>query len=154
MMATTVSSKYIEAKPKEVYDAFINPELLEKWLVPGEMKGKIGKFDLRVGGGYDMCLLYPESETNAKGKTTSKEDRYRTKFIQLIPGQRIRQSIHFDTNEKEFQGEMIMDVTFKVENDGTLVTIKFENIPDGISTKDNEEGTESSLQKLAALFED
>jgi uncharacterized protein YndB with AHSA1/START domain len=85
-MATTVNSKYIKATPKKVYQAFTDPVRLEKWLVPGEMKGKIGKFDLRVGGGYDMCLQYPESDNNSPGKTTSKEDRYRTNFLEFIPG--------------------------------------------------------------------
>jgi uncharacterized protein YndB with AHSA1/START domain len=100
-----------------------------------------------------MCLQYPESDNNSPGKTTSKEDRYRTNFLELIPGERILQSINFDTAEEQFQGEMIMDVTLKEKDNGTLVTITFENIPDGVTPEDNEKGTESSLQKLAALFE-
>jgi uncharacterized protein YndB with AHSA1/START domain len=152
-MASTVNSKYVKAVPEKVYKAFTDPTLLEKWLVPGEMKGKIGKFDLRVGGGYDMALQYPESENDSPGKTTSKEDQYHTKFLEIIPGERILQSINFNTTEKEFQGEMIMDVTLKGQNSGTLVTIAFENIPNGIKPEDNEKGTESSLQKLAALVE-
>jgi uncharacterized protein YndB with AHSA1/START domain len=152
-MTSTVNSKYVKAAPEKVYKAFTDPSLLEKWLVPGEMKGTIGKFDLRVGGGYDMSLQYPGSDDDSPGKTTSKEDRYHTKFLEIIPGARILQSINFDTDEKEFQGEMIMDVTLKGQNNGTLVTITFENLPDGIKPEDNEEGTESSLQKLAALVE-
>lgn len=152
-MATTVNSKYIKAIPEKVYRAFTDPSLLEKWLVPGEMKGRIGNFDLCVGGGYDMCLQYPEADEDSPGKTTSKEDRYHTTFLQLSPGERVLHSINFDTTEKQFQGEMLMDVTFKEQNNGTLVTITFENIPRGVNPKDNEEGTESSLQKLASLFE-
>lgn len=152
-MATTTNSKRIKAVPEKVYRAFTDPSLLEKWLVPGEMKGKIGKFDLRVGGGYDMCLQYPESENGSPGKTKSREDCYHTTFLQLVPNERILQSINFDSTEEEFQGEMKMDVTLAKHDNGTLVTITFENIPSGIRPEDNEEGTESSLQKLAALLE-
>lgn len=143
----------MKAIPGKVYRAFTDPTLLEKWLVPGEMKGKIGKFELRVGGGYDMCLQYPDSDSSSAGKTTSKEDRYHTNFLELIPGKRILQSITFDTEEKQFQGEMLMDVVLEEQYGGTLVTITFKNIPIGIKPEDNEKGTDSSLQKLAALVE-
>jgi uncharacterized protein YndB with AHSA1/START domain len=47
-MAKTVNSKYIKATPEKVYRAFTDPALLVKWLVPGETKASIDKFDPRV----------------------------------------------------------------------------------------------------------
>jgi hypothetical protein len=46
-----------------------------------------------------------------------------------------------------------MEVTFKVEDSGTRVTILFKNIPSGIRPEDNEAGTEASLEKLARYVE-
>jgi hypothetical protein len=99
-----------------------------------------------------VCLQYPESDQNSPGKTTPKEDRYRANFLKLIPGERVLQSINFDTTDEQFQGEMMMDATLKVQDDGTLVTITFDNIPEGVNPEGNEKGTESSLQKRSTLF--
>jgi hypothetical protein len=48
---------------------------------------------------------------------------------------------------------MTMVVTFEDRDDGTEVTIFFENIPPGIRPEDNEAGTRSSLEKLARYIE-
>ena len=50
-------------------------------------------------------------------------------------------------------GEMTMVVTLEERDDGTEVTILFENIPPGIRPEDNDEGTRSSLEKLARYVE-
>jgi hypothetical protein len=48
---------------------------------------------------------------------------------------------------------MTMVVTLEERDDGTEVTILFENIPPGIRPEDNDEGTRSSLEKLARYVE-
>jgi hypothetical protein len=48
-------------------------EALEKWMAPGEMIGKIHRFDLKVGGGYEMSLFYPSSEKGSRGKPRKKK---------------------------------------------------------------------------------
>jgi hypothetical protein len=59
------------------------------------------------------------------------------------------EAIRFDSPNADFQGEMIMEVTFEaVADGGTRVSMVFKNIPDGIRPGDNEKGTELSLQKL------
>ena len=47
-----------------------------------------------------------------------------------------------------------MKVTLKEDRGGTLVTIQFSNIPPGIRPEDNEEGTRSSLEKLALYIDE
>jgi len=46
-----------------------------------------------------------------------------------------------------------MEVTLNPEGSGTRVTIAFKNIPAGVNPKDNEAGTELSLEKLARYME-
>jgi hypothetical protein len=70
----------------------------------------------------------------------------------MKPFDRIVQTIVFDSTDPEFQGEMKMTVTFETVDKATKVTIGFENIPVGIKLKDNEAGTESSLDKLAEFI--
>jgi uncharacterized protein YndB with AHSA1/START domain len=148
-MSTTRNTKLIKASPEILYRAWTDPEAMAVWLAPDTMTGKVHDFDLRVGGGYTMSLYYPPSDTISQGKTAGKEDRFTARFVELVPYTKIVQAITFDSNDPGFSGEMMMEVTFDAENDGTRVTVVFKNIPAGIRPEDNEAGTESSLEKLA-----
>jgi uncharacterized protein YndB with AHSA1/START domain len=151
--ATTRNSKVIKASKETLYHAFTDPEALSVWLAPGEMTGKVHSFDLRVGGGYQMSLFYPESEKKSRGKTSDKEDRFTARFVELTSPKKIIQAITFDSGDPAFSGEMIMEVTFETIDIGTRVTVVFRNIPSGIRSADNEAGTDSTLEKLAHYVE-
>jgi len=147
---TTQNSKDIQASVQILYKALTDPSALTIWQAPDDMTAKVHHFDLRIGGGYEMSLYYPQSETSTKGKTASKEDRFTSRFVELIPDKKIVQAIHFDSTDPAFAGEMIMEVTLEeIETDLTKVTFLYTNIPSGIKPEDNEEGTKSSLEKLA-----
>lgn len=153
MAQTTKNARDIKATPKEVYNAFINPAALAFFQAPGDMTAKMHYFDFWVGGGYQMSLYYPEKETEKKGKTTSREDKFTARFIEIIPNEKIVEAIQFNTSNAGFAGEMIMEVTFDPVDAGTRVTFLFKNIPDGIKPEDNKAGTISTLEKLAAYVE-
>jgi uncharacterized protein YndB with AHSA1/START domain len=153
MPQTTKNSRIIHATVEKVFEAFSNAKALEAWLAPSDMVGKVHNFNFRVGGGYTMSLFYPESEVNAKGKTAGKEDKFSSRYIEIIPNKKIIEAVNFETNEADFAGEMIMEVTFASHQDGTEVTFHFKNIPRGIKPEDNEAGTISTLEKLAAFVE-
>jgi uncharacterized protein YndB with AHSA1/START domain len=151
--ASTRNSKFIKAPPEALYRAFTDPTALAVWLAPGDMTGEVHSFDYRVGGGYQMSLYYPASETTLRGKTREREDRYTARFVELTPPRRIAEAITFDSVDPAFSGEMIMVVTFEAEDGGTTVTILFKDIPSGIRPQDNEAGTRSTLEKLARYVE-
>ena len=88
MRQTTRNSLNINAAPQEIYNAVVNPRALEVWQAPGNMTAKVHDFDLRVGGGYRMSLFYPDSQKEAIGKTSGKEDRFTARFIKLIPNRK------------------------------------------------------------------
>ena len=151
--ASTRTSRLIKAPREALYRAFTDPAALAVWLAPGEMTGRIHEFDGRVGGGYNMSLFYPASEEVYCGKTSEGEDRFTARFVELKPPARVVQAISFDSDDPAFSGEMTMVVTLEERDDGTEVTILFENIPPGIRPEDNDEGTRSSLEKLARYVE-
>jgi uncharacterized protein YndB with AHSA1/START domain len=151
--ASTRNSKIIKAPIEDLYRAFTDPGALEVWQAPGEMTATVHEFDLRIGGGYKMSLFYPESESEACGKTAPREDRFTAQFLELTPVTRIVEAIRFDSADPAFSKMMFMIVMFERKEDATEVTILFENIPEGISKADNEAGTRSSLEKLARYVE-
>ena len=150
---STRNSAFIKAAPEDVYRAFTDPAALAIWFAPGDMTAKVHDFDGSVGGGYQMSLYYPASDTTSQGKTGEKEDRYTARYVELRPPRRIVESIMFDSMDPAFAGEMMMDVTLEAADGGTNVIIVFKNIPPGIRPEDNEMGTRLTLEKLARYVE-
>lgn len=152
MERTSINAKEIQADAEAVFKAFTDKKALEYWLAPYGMTGKIHNFDLKVGGGYEMSLYY--NDNKIEGKTSGNEDRFSATFMEIIPYEKIVQNINFQTDNIDFQDEMIMEVYLeKVDTNSTKVVIIFKNIPSGVNPKDNEDGTEQSLKKLAKYVE-
>ena len=151
--SATQNSKLIKASPEKLYRAFTDPKALAVFLAPGEMTGKVHSFDLRVGGGYQMSLFYPQSEKESRGKTSAKEDRFTARFLELTPAKKIIQAVTFDSDDPAFAGEMIMEIIFESAGNETKITVLFKNIPPGIRPEDNKKGTDLTLQKLAEYIE-
>lgn len=152
MKQTTTNSKIIQADKKAIYRAFTEPEKLVSWLAPYDMTGKIHNFKFKIGGGYEMSLFY--NDETIEGKTAGNEDRFSAKFTEIIPYNKIVQAIRFNSDKNGLEDEMIMEVYIdEVATNTCKVTIIFKNIPQAISPKANEDGTEQSLEKLAKLVE-
>jgi uncharacterized protein YndB with AHSA1/START domain len=150
---STRSSRLIKASPEQVYDAFMDPAILLRWLPPGDMTGELHHFDPRIGGGYSMSLFYPLDERLFRGKTAEKEDRANVRFLDLQPARRIVEAVTFDSPDPAFHGEMTIDIALHPAPGGTEVTFTFANLPPGVRPQDNEEGARLSLEQLARLFE-
>jgi uncharacterized protein YndB with AHSA1/START domain len=153
IIPSTRNSKFIKAPQQTIYRAFTDPAALAVWLASGDMTGVVHSFDFRVGGGYQMSLYYPSSESSIQGKTSERENRYTARFVELEPPEKIVEAITFDTVDPAFIGEMIMEVTLEPEEGGTTVSIVFKDIPSGIRPEDNELGTQSTLEKLERFVE-
>jgi uncharacterized protein YndB with AHSA1/START domain len=153
MERTTKNSRILTAKIESVYNAFADSRALVHWLAPDSMTGRIHNFDFRVSGGYEMSLYYKGSEEG--GKTSGNEDRFISTFTEIVPNERITQKINFQSDDPDFQGDMIMEVLLRtVDQNKTEVIIIFKNIPKGIKPEDNHQGTEESLKKLERFVKD
>jgi uncharacterized protein YndB with AHSA1/START domain len=152
-LASTKNARLIKATPEVVYRACTDPVALAAWRAPGDMTGEVHRFDLRVGGGYEMSLYYPASETADLGKSSAREDRYTARFVELVPSSKIVEAISFESPDPAFAGEMRMEVTLEAADGGTIVTFAFKNLPPGIRPEDNELGTRLTLEKLARYVE-
>jgi uncharacterized protein YndB with AHSA1/START domain len=152
-MQSTTNSRVVNASVNEVFAAFCNEKALEVWLAPEGMKGKIHDFNFKPGGGYTMSLYYNDDSYKESGKTKSNEDRFASRYLEIVPEKKIVEAINFESDDPSFKGEMIMEVTFESKQSQTEVIFHFERIPIGITPKDNEAGTLSTLEKLAKYVE-
>lgn len=147
------ASRIIAASPATLYRAHLDPRALISWLPPQGMKGRIERFEPRVGGTYRMELTYEQPGPDAQGKTTEHSDVVSGRFVELVQDQRIAQVVVFDSDDPAFSGEMKITWSFTPVATGTHVMVRCENVPYGIRQEDHQAGLASSLANLARYYE-
>lgn len=149
---TDTASRLVKASPGAVYNAFVDPAVLARWLPPKGMRARIERFEPHPGGSYRMVLTYDDPAT-APGKATADSDIIEGRFVALDPGERIVWEVGFVSDDPAFAGTMTVTWRFKEVRDGTEVTVLCQNVPAGIGKEDHDAGLRSSLENLARLIE-
>ncbi len=147
------AERQISASPDDVYRAFLQPALLERWLPPAGMSGKVHEIDPTDGGGYVMSLYYHREAPAMLGKTSKHEDRFRVVFDHLEPRRQVVQRVVFDATDPSFEGAMKQTWTLGKVGQKTTVSVVCENVPEAIRPEDHAAGLKSSLRNLAAVVE-
>lgn len=142
----------VAAPPERVYAAFVDPDALVTWLPPNGMSGRFERFDARPGGSYRLTLTYADASA-APGKSTADSDVVEARFVDVVPGVRVVQAVDFVSDDPAFAGTMIMTWAVAAADSGSLVEIRADDVPDGISAEDHAIGLASSLANLAAYVE-
>ena len=150
MPRTDVATLEINADIRRVAAALVDPDALTVWLPPRGMSGRFERFDLRPGGGYRFVLTYDEADGNV-GKSGGADDVIEAEFTEIELGRRVVQAVTFVSDDPAFAGTMTMAwEVAQLHKNRTLVTIRAEGVPDGISADDHADGMNSSLSNLAA----
>lgn len=140
-------SRIIEASPEAVYAAMTDPDALVDWLPPDGMSGEILQFDLRPGGHCRMVLRYCDPAIS--GKSGDNADISDLRFLDLVPGSLVSQSIDFVSDDPRYAGTMVMHWKLLAVPQGTEVTMEAHGVPEGISQADHLAGMNASLANLA-----
>jgi uncharacterized protein YndB with AHSA1/START domain len=149
---STTVSRVIMVPPDMVYRAYLDRDAVVEWLPPGSMSGVMHAFEPREGGRFSMSLVYPESETEMRGKTTGRTDKFEGRFVKLVPNEQIVWAVVFDSDDPSFAGEMTVATTLASAAQGTEVTVRCDEIPTGVRLEDNEAGCRLTLDQLAAFL--
>lgn len=147
------AQREISAPAIRIYRAFVEAALLETWLPPQGMSGRVHDIQPTKGGGYVMSLYHGEAASAATGKTAELEDRFRVVFDELSPGRHIYQRVVFDTADLSFAGAMTQTWRFVEDGQNTTVSVACQNVPPGIRPEDHSIGLNSSLENLAEIVE-
>ncbi|MEP7007554.1 MAG: SRPBCC family protein [Sphingomonas bacterium] len=145
-------SRIIKASRAKLYAACLDPDMLARWRAPDRMSGVVHSFEAHVGGAYRMSLIYKASKRGT-GKTSSNTDSFTGRFVELVPDEKIVESIAFESDDPAYAGTMTLTTSFEDVPGGTNVILRFDGLPPGIRPEDNETGSRQSLAKLAALVE-
>jgi uncharacterized protein YndB with AHSA1/START domain len=152
MRRTDTASRVIAASPDQVYAALVDPKALAVWLPPTGMTGAFERFDARPGGSYRLVLMYANA-SRSPGKTTADSDVVESRFIDLVPGKRVVQTVEFVSDDPAYAGTMTMGWEITGVEGGTRVDITAENVPEGIDADDHAAGLASSLANLAEYLQ-
>jgi len=134
--------RVLKATPERIYRAFLDADAMAKWLPPHGFTGKVHHLDAKVGGTYKMSF------TNF---TSGKSHSFGGKYLELVPGERIRHTDKFD--DANLPGEMVTTITLKKVFCGTEVDIVQEGVPAVIPVEACYLGWQESLTLLAQLVE-
>jgi uncharacterized protein YndB with AHSA1/START domain len=134
-----------------VYQALLDADAVQQWMVPDDMTSEVHSFDPREGGEFRISLTY--SGTTQAGKTTAHTDTFHGRFVRLVPDREVVQVVEFETDDPSMQGEMTITYRLSDSGAGTEVVGLHQDLPPGVSPQDNELGWRISIGKLAALVE-
>ena len=142
MPSTIRLHRVLRAPAQRVYRAFIDVDAMAKWLPPHGFTGKVHQMDARVGGTYKMSF------TNFN---TGTSHSFGGKFLELVPGERLRYTDAFD--DPNLPGQIQTTVVLKEVSLGTDIDISQEGVPDVIPAEACYLGWQESLTLLAQLVE-
>jgi uncharacterized protein YndB with AHSA1/START domain len=148
MPRTDRASRLVNAPVARVFDALVDRDALETWLPPGGMSARFERFDPTPGGSYRLVLTYADP-TSSPGKASADSDIVETRYVDIVPNDRVVQAVDFVSEDPAFAGTMTMTWTVRTVDGGTRVEITADDVPDGISADDHAAGLASSLDNLA-----
>lgn len=132
----------MKAAPEKIYRAILDPDAIAKWNAPNGFTAKVHHLDATVGGTFKMSF---------KNFTTGKSHSFGGKYLELIPGKKIRVTDVFD--DPNLSGELQTTYIFKEVSVGTEITVIQEGIPDALPPEACRLGWQESLALLALLVE-
>ena len=142
MPSTAKHHRILRAKPEKIYQAFLQPEALAKWLPPYGFTCLVHHLQPQVNGSFKMSF---------RNFSTGTSDSFGGTYLELQPFERIKYSNTFDN--PHLPGEIHTTIELRPVRCGTEVHIVQEGIPSAIPVEMCYLGWQESLQQLANLVE-
>jgi uncharacterized protein YndB with AHSA1/START domain len=149
MPRTDRASRVVDAPVARVFSALVDRDALETWLPPRGMSARFERFDPTPGGSYRLVLTYADP-TSSRGKASADSDIVETRYVDIVPNDRVVQAVDFVSADPAFAGTMTMTWTVRAVDGGTRVEITADDVPHCISADDHAAGLTSSLDNLAS----
>lgn len=123
------------ASPAKVFAAWTDPEKMNRWMGPGEVKAVHVETDLRRGGHYRILMLTPSGENHDVSGV----------FREVIENERLVYTWSWKSTPER---ESLVTVTFKDDGGGTLLTLTHEQFFDEAVRDSHQGGWNGALDKL------
>ena len=125
----------IRAPRERVFDAWLDPERLARFLCAGDSRVARLEVDARVGGSFLVVMASGRGESDHRGR-----------YVEISRPERLR----FTWASPATDGaETDVTVTFESADDGTRVTLVQVGLPNELAARRHESGWQSILRKCA-----
>ena len=138
-------TRTIRAKRERVFEAWIKPEVVERWFGPGSMMVPAAKIDARVGGAYKIDMRGSMSE-GAPAQEMGVQGVYR----RIVPNELLEFTWcgSWEPNETSLVTVLLKDV-----EGGTELTLRHEQFLTERSREGHEKGWLGGLANLQKTLE-
>ncbi|TCB52751.1 toxin [Acinetobacter sp. ANC 4779] len=140
MPNTVKFHRVFNAPPERVFNAFIDPEALVKWMAPHGFTAKVHHLEAKVGGTFKMSF---------RNFSTGSSQSFGGTYHELIPNQLLRYTDQFD--DPNLPGQIEVTIQLNPVSVGTEVNITQSGIPDVIPVEACYLGWQESMQLLSLL---
>lgn len=134
---TELSIDYLfDAPAARVYQAWVDPEALCRWMGPGEVNCEHAAVDLKVGGRYEIHMQTENGLMVAHGK-----------YIDIVPDEKLVFS--WQWRDGTFT-DSIVSLQFEDLGEQTRLKLQHSKLPDSEKTNHHNQGWNGCLLKLEA----
>ena len=131
-------TKELSAPPDVVFEAWTTAESMAQWISPMPLGATIPKFDLRVGGEYQIDMHSEDRNFVHVGKFLKIDKPRALDFTWISDG----------TEQKE----TIVRLQFESKGEGTLLTLTHEDFTSEEAKKNHNQGWTVIVDKLASAL--
>ena len=134
-------TKSIAAPPEQVFDAWLDLDLVSRWFSPSEeMETRVTELDPRVGGKYRIEMHSPEGEQyNLTGE-----------YVKLDRPRELVMTFVWESDPDEV---MLTTVSFEASDTGTELRLRHEKLPSENARDLHQQGWSGTLARLQLLFD-
>lgn len=140
---TLTMRRIFRASRTRVFDAWIDADLLRRWLAPGAMSVAQAAVDPRVGGKYQITMLDTDGERVVVGGTYREIDRPSL----------LSMTWEWVSDETQRHNETLVTIEFIERGDETEMLLTHTRFADTTMRDRHEHGWTGCFVKLIALLE-
>ena len=133
-----VVRRTIPATVDELFDAWLDPESLAQWMLPGDHRRNTVSVDARVGGAFEIVMHHQDSSKRHYGEYRDIERNKKLVF-----------TWHSDATQHT---ETLVTVEFHVASDRTEIVLTHERMPDHAAGLGHTRGWTRGLELLEGFL--
>ena len=135
-------SRHVRAPREKVFEAFVNPEAMKRWMCPRGMTLPVMEVDARVGGGFRLTMRARD------GDQFSAVAKYR----EIAPPARLVYTWQWEGGPMPAV-ETLITVTLLERDGGTEIRMDHSGFPDAAMCESHKEGWGSCLNRLVDAWD-
>lgn len=138
----------IQVEPRPVSQVLVDPAAVTAWMPMGGWTGTAEVFEAREGGHFRISLRRAAAPCGGQdgpglvgdGHTVIGVEETRGCFVRLVPGEEVVQVLTFGASDPGVTGEMTVTYRIARSGAGTVLGVRHEGLPLGVTAADNAAG--------------